>query len=197
MRRASAARDRYAHANASLCVRHRCGGQTAISAACRQPAAIVRIVGMATDVTVGASGGATMSRALPAAATRPALFPSAHCMPAARHHTAMTTTNTMRVRRRQRTDEDRATHMQRHDDHQLHASARAVLQRDGTADDSGACRPHGSGPAVHGQREHGHRQDSEQAARHRADVRRGRPQGVEDPTAGGHPPILTPQASQR
>ena len=50
---------------------------------------------MATDVTVGASGGATMSRALPAAATRPALLPSAHCMPAARHHTAMTTTNTM------------------------------------------------------------------------------------------------------
>ena len=50
-------------------------------------------------------------------------------------------------------------------------------------------------PPPDGQREDGHRQDPEQAARHRADVRRGRPQGIEDPNAGGHLTILTPPTS--
>ena len=42
----------------------------------------------------GATGGEITSSAAVAAATMPALLPSAHCMPAAKHHTATTAMNT-------------------------------------------------------------------------------------------------------
>src|SRR2546427_3135340 len=59
-----------------------------------QPAATVSSVANTTAVTVGATGGEITNRAALAAATRPGLLPSAHCMPAAKHQTATTARNT-------------------------------------------------------------------------------------------------------
>ena len=115
-------------------------------------------------------------------------------MPAAKHHTATTATNKACVAA-QCADQHGRAHLQRHDDDQGHTSAGAVLQGDRPGDRGSRCRPHCGRPRIPSQRDRGDRQHPEQAAGHRADVRRGRPQGINDPTAGGHPPILTPRAA--
>ena len=65
-----------------------------MSAACTQPAATVNSVDDTTAVSEGATGGEITNSAAVAAATSPGPLPSAHCMPAAKHHTATTAMNT-------------------------------------------------------------------------------------------------------
>ena len=65
-----------------------------MSAACTQPAATVSTVDNATAAIEGETGGEITSSAAVAAATMPALLPSAHCMPAAKHQIATAAMNT-------------------------------------------------------------------------------------------------------
>ena len=74
------------------------------------------------------------------------------------------------VGRCQRAKDHSGAHLQRDHDDQRHASARTVLQRDGTGDCRRTGRPHRR-RRVPVQRDGSHRQDPEQAASHGAGVR--------------------------
>ena len=89
---ASVPSDAYARVRASRCTRHRRCGQIAINTPCAKPPSTARALDPRTDDTDGEISGAVTSNALAAAATSPALAPSAHCMPTAKHHSAITPT---------------------------------------------------------------------------------------------------------